>query len=156
MVPLGIISVVMSYRGVPAPPPAGRAPASCATCVDVARRVPQPSGPLSQAQVPGQERGDLRHSGGEAAGAAAGLQDHHARREQGESHELHRQRAGEAPTSAARAHLSRLLCVCPAARTGTLLCPVWRSVFLPEVFSCLSATGSENRKRSFSGNLVRS
>lgn len=39
----------------------------------------QPIGALSEAQVLGEERGDLCESGGASAGATAGLQDHHAR-----------------------------------------------------------------------------
>ena len=57
--------------------------------------VGQLAGALQEAQIPGQERGELCDSGGASAGAAPGLPDHHARREQGEPHELHRQRPGE-------------------------------------------------------------
>lgn len=53
------------------------------------------TGALQEAQVLGQDGRELRHSRGAPAGAAAGLQDHHARREQGKPHELHRQRAGK-------------------------------------------------------------
>lgn len=51
------------------------------------------TGALQEAHVLGQVRRELRHSGGASAGALAGLPDHHARREQGKPHELHRQRA---------------------------------------------------------------
>lgn len=51
------------------------------------------TGALQEAQVPGQDGRELRHAGRPSAGEVAGLQDHHARREQGEPHELHRQRA---------------------------------------------------------------
>lgn len=61
-----------------------------AHCVFVCMRVYQSVGALSETQVPGEERGDLCESGGASAGATAGLQDHHARREQREPHELHR------------------------------------------------------------------
>lgn len=55
----------------------------------------QPLGALQEAQVPRQNGRSVREARGAPDGAAAGLQDHHARREQGEPHELHRERAGE-------------------------------------------------------------
>ena len=63
----------------------------CVVCV-------QSAGALQEAQVPGQDGGELCVSGGASPGAPAGLQDHHARREQGEPYELHRQRAGATHT----------------------------------------------------------
>lgn len=59
----------------------------------------QLAGALQEAQVLGQDGRELRHPGGPSAGEVAGLQDHHARREQGKPHELHRQRAGKVASS---------------------------------------------------------
>ena len=56
------------------------------------------TGALQEAQVPGQDGRELRHAGRPPAGEVAGLQDHHARWEQGEPDELHRQRAGKMAT----------------------------------------------------------
>lgn len=73
---------------------------SCTTPTTCAQPPPphahtQFTGALQEAQVPGQDGRELCHPGGSSAGEAAGLQDHHARREQGEPHELHRKRAGK-------------------------------------------------------------
>lgn len=56
----------------------------------------QAAGALQEAQVPGSLGRGVCPAGQQPPGEPAGLQDHHARREQGEPHELHCQRAGRA------------------------------------------------------------
>lgn len=70
-----------------------RTSCTCFTFVFLSKNTHQFTGALQEAQVPGQDGRELRHAGRPSAGEVAGLQDHHARREQGEPHELHRQRA---------------------------------------------------------------
>lgn len=80
---------------------------------------PQLTGALQEAHVLGQVRRELCHSGGASAGALAGLQDHHARREQGKPHELHRQRARKTPPACTNANPA------PTASAEGLLVRSW-------------------------------
>ena len=55
----------------------------------------QSLGALQETQIPCEEWRDVCEACGPLNGEVVGLQDHHARREQGEPHELYRQRAGK-------------------------------------------------------------